>query len=101
MQVGAQATEMGAKLSYGMLALDLPTEPSMCVPVKDIQSQRGRIAALLVEAGCVMEDESVALVSVLPAEAAFVEARIARLVQVAADLTALANAASAILRNPT
>lgn len=89
---------MGAKLPLEMLALDLPAQPSMCVPVKDINGQRGLIAALLLEAGCVMEDESVSLVSALPTEVASVEARIALLAQVAADLAALANAASVILR---
>lgn len=93
--------QMRAKLPSGMLRLDLPAKPSMCVPVKDINGQRGLIAALLVEAGCVMEDESVALVSGLPTEVASVEGRIARLAQVATDLAALANAASVILRTST
>lgn len=56
------------------------------------------IAALLVRAGAVMEDESVVLVSQVAAEADVVKARALHFVEVAADLIALAAAANALLR---
>jgi anti-sigma-K factor RskA len=56
------------------------------------------IAALLVRAGAIMEDESVALVSRIPDDDETLNARVARFEEVAADFAALAAAAKTLLR---
>ena len=57
---------------------------------------RDLIGGLLVQAGTLMEHESVDLVSRLPDDCVALERRIARLAQVSADLGALAAAAEAL-----
>jgi hypothetical protein len=59
---------------------------------------RDLVGGLLVQAGTLMEDESVDLVSRLPGDPVALEQRIARLAQVSADLGALAAAAEARCR---
>lgn len=56
-----------------------------------------KIVNLLVRAGGTMEDESFPLVTQLPTDPEKIGHRIARLAAVAADLTALATAAKALL----
>jgi hypothetical protein len=72
----------------------------MCPRVANshLEEDLNLIAALLVRAGGMMEDESVALVSRMPEDKDEVAARILRFGEVAADLTALADAAKAMLR---
>jgi hypothetical protein len=60
---------------------------------------RDLIGGLLVQAGTLMEDESVDLVSRLPDDRVALDQRVARLAQVSADLGALAAAAEALCRN--
>jgi hypothetical protein len=57
------------------------------------------IVALLLRAGCLMEDQSVAFVSDLPRDPTEIKAAIGRLNETAADLGALAAAAGSILRS--
>jgi hypothetical protein len=59
---------------------------------------RDLIGGLLVQAGTLMEDESVDLVSRLPDDRGALDQRIARLAQVSADLSALAAAAQVLCR---
>jgi hypothetical protein len=56
------------------------------------------IGGLLVQAGTLMEDESVDLVSRLPDDRVALQRRIDRLAQVSADLAAFAAAAGALIR---
>jgi hypothetical protein len=57
------------------------------------------ISALVVRAGCVMEDRSVALVCRLPHDRVEAEAIVHLLSETAAELSALGAAAAAILRD--
>jgi hypothetical protein len=59
---------------------------------------RGLIGGLLVQAGTLMGDESVDLVSRLPDDRVALEQRIARLAEISADLGAFAAAAEALRR---
>jgi hypothetical protein len=59
---------------------------------------RDLIGGLLVQAGTLMEDESVDLVRWLPDDRVVLEQRMVRLAQVSADLGAFAAAAEALCR---
>ncbi|MBC2664300.1 hypothetical protein H7F51_02075 [Novosphingobium flavum] len=65
-------------------------EDSDAEPITDL------IQGLLLEAGRLMEDESVPLALAFPGESAPIAARIARLHQVATDLLTLATAAQTL-----
>jgi hypothetical protein len=67
----------------------------------DTNEARSLAATLLVRAGCIMEDECVALLLAPKAESfpADLTARIEHLSQVAADLAALAAGAAALMRS--
>ena len=81
-----------------MLRLDFAGALTTMRAVKEASLTLRTIGDLLVRAGALMEDESVALVSRLPAEPALLGERIVRLEQVASDLSALAAAAQALKR---
>ena len=70
----------------------------MCRLVEDEAQISQIIGDLLVRAGALMEDESVPLIMRLPMDRLQVKARIDRLSQIAADLSALANAAEVLVR---
>ena len=80
------------------LRLDFAAASSMCPLVEDEAHINRMIGDLLVRAGELMEDECVPLIMRLPADRLQMTARIDRLRQVAADLSALANAADVLVR---
>jgi len=86
---------LGAKQK---LYLDFAAASSMCPLVEDEAHIDRIIGDLLVRAGQLMEDECVPLIMRLPADRLQMTARIDRLRQVAADLSALANAADVLVR---
>lgn len=71
----------------------------MCHLVEDEAHINRMIGDLLVHAGAMMEDECVTLIRRLPSDRRQVIARIDRLKQVTADLSALADAARVLVRN--
>lgn len=58
------------------------------------------IQRLCLEAGGIMEDVSADLALTLPASPEFINARVAQVLRAAEDITALANAAQALIRRP-
>lgn len=59
---------------------------------------RELIQQLCVEAGCIMENASVTMVSAMPASPAEIRSRVQQLLRAAASISALANAAGALVR---